>query len=203
MAKTKKKTSKKKPVQAKKKTTKAAAKQPAPVETSPMPTAGNKVTEFERVLDEAIAKDPRPQHGGARGGSGRKPKPQEPPPAEVPMLPPSAITNAVTELLKAPFDLWAIRADLPELALTQPEAETLTAPALILLDYYVPNMRPIDWAWISLAITGIAIMRPRMVLLQGMAKQGGQRETSTSPRPAASVSLVPDVLPNNYKPQKL
>ncbi len=211
------KAKKKKPVKAKKKNTAAAstkaspragqgpdeapkvgASSPAPVVMSPMPTAGEKVTEFEAALDEQIRKHPQPQHGGSRPGSGRKVKPKPPPAPEIQPVAPGDISSAITELLRAPFDLWALRAKLPQLALTNDEAITLTGPVQVLLDYYVPNMRPIDWAWISLAITGVAIMRPRMILLasigpdphgsaaQGGASQGSQRRANGRPPGSAA-----------------
>ena len=221
---TKKKTAKKRPpAKAKKKAVKktrsrearglsetppAGVSSPASPEMTPMPTAGQKVTDFEVELDKQIAAHPKPQHGGPRPGSGRKPKP--PPTPEVQPLEPAAISSAITELLRTPFDLWAAKAKLPELALTDDEAVMLTKPVQVLLDYYVPNMRSIDWAWASLAITGVAIMRPRVMLLQrmgpgsGSGPAGSQRGAQAPPRPAAPASPVEEtVSANDYKPQEL
>ena len=146
-----------------------------PDAVSPMPTAGRRVTDFERELDEQINKNPKPPHGGARAGAGRKTKPKPAPEPEARRIPPSEISDAITELLKAPFDIWAAKAQLPQLALTDDEAVMLTGPVQTLLDYYLPGIRAIDWAWISLGITGVAIMRPRMLLLKevGPIGQGG------------------------------
>lgn len=177
---------------------------PAPAEMTPMPTAGKRVTDFEAALDKQIAAHPKPEHGGTRPGAGRKAKPKEPPTPEIQPVTPAEISSAITELLRTPFDLWAVKAKLPELALTDDEAKMLTKPTQVLLDYYVPNMRPIDWAWASLAITGVAIMRPRVMLLQRMAPQGGQREAqATPPRPAAPASPASEGSPNDYEPQTI
>ena len=189
----------------------AGVSSPTPPEMTPMPTAGSKVTEFQRALDQTIAEHPQPQHGGARPGSGRKAKPKAPPPPEVQPVQPAEISSAITELLCTPFDLWAAKAKLPELALTNEEAETITKPVQVLLDFYVPNMRPIDWAWASLAITGIAIMRPRVMLLQrmgpgpGSGSAGSQREEkATPPRQAASASPAGQgSADDEYEPQSL
>ncbi len=187
------------------------ASSPTPLIMTPMPTAGRVITDFEKALDQTIAEHPQPQHGGARPGAGRKVKPKAPPPPEVQPVEPAEISSAITELLRTPFDLWAAKAKLPELALTNEEAETVTKPVQVLLDFYVPNMRPIDWAWASLVITGIAIMRPRVMLLQRMGPGSGtgpaesQREAqATPPGPAASASPAGQGSPaDQYEPQTL
>lgn len=204
------KTKKKNPVKTKKKKT-TKPEQPKPVVTVPMPTAGKTVSDFEQELDKQIADNPEPAHGGARAGAGRKTKPKEPPPPEVGTVPLEAIRSALTELLKAPFDIWAAKAGVPQLALTQDEAETLTGPVQTLLDHYIPNMRPIDWAWVMFAITAIGIMRPRMVLLQRMnAQEHGGREQQNTPPPRTAAAVAPvagpgqqGTSPDGYKPQKL
>ncbi len=200
-----------KPARGLSETPEAGVSSPTPLIMTPMPTAGRVVTDFEKALDKTIAEHPQPQHGGARPGSGRKTKPKAPPPPEVQPVQPAEISSAITELLRTPFDLWAAKAKLPELALTNEEAETVTKPVQVLLDFYVPNMRPIDWAWASLAITGIAIMRPRVMLLQrmgpgpGSGSAGSQREEkATPPRPAASASPAGQGSPDDqYEPQSL
>ncbi len=194
-----------KPAQGLSEAPEAGASSPGPVKMTPMPTGGQKVTDFEKALDQTIAEHPQPQHGGARPGSGRKAKPKAPPPPEVQPVQPAEISSAITGMLRTPFDLWAAKAKLPELALTNDEAETLTKPVQVLLDYYVPNMDAEVWAWASLAITGVAIMRPRVMLLQRMAPQGGQREAQTTPpRPAASPSPAGGGYPDDkYEPQSL
>ena len=218
------KAKKKKPVKVKKKKTKGARTAPIPARSAaseasggmpdasppagvmtPIPNAGKKITDFEARLDEQINAHPKPQHGGSRPGSGRPTKP--PPPPEVQPVPPAEITSAITQLLRTPFDLWAAKAKLPQLALSDEEADTITKPVQVLLDFYVPSMRSIDWAWISFAITGVAIMRPRVILLKELgptAQQGSQRGANGTP-PAAAVSppLGPNHFPGTYKPQKL
>lgn len=184
----------------------SGASAPTPVDMTPMPTGGRKVTEFQAALDEQIAAHPEPQHGGSRPGAGRKVQPKAPPAPEVQRLDPADISSAVTELLRTPFDLWAAKAKLPELALTTDEAETVTKPVQVLLDFYVPNMRPIDWAWASLAITAVAIMRPRIILLQkiGPGPQGGQREAQATPAGSpASASPASQEPQDEYKAQNL
>ncbi len=186
MTKMKKKATKKKA--AKKKTAQvpqsAADREPPKVETSPMPTAGSRVTEFQRRLDEQISEHPKPAHGGARSGAGRPPKPDEKPDPEPQTVAPAIVTAAMGELIQVPFDAWSVKAGLPELKLSPAEVDMLIPPVQTLLDYYLPLMKPIDWAWASLGLTAVAVMRPRIMLLQSLqgTGQGPQHTTEAAER---------------------
>ncbi len=196
MAKTKKPAKKKK---SKKKTPPvrqpAADRDPPPVVTSPMPTAGGRVTEFEQKLDEQISEHPKPSHGGARSGAGRPPKPDEKPAPESQTVAPEIVTNALCELIRVPFDAWSVRARLPALKLSPAEVDMLMPPVQTLLDYYLPLMKPIDWAWASLGLTAVAVMRPRVMLLQSLqgTGQGPQHTTEAAEgNPPRGVEPAPD-----------
>ncbi len=138
------------------------------IKMTPAPQAGKKVTDFEKSLDAAIEQEPKPEHGGMRPGAGRKPKPV---PAEIDRIRPTEIGSAVVQFLKIPFDLWAAKAEIPELSLTDDEANTAARPTMILLEHYSPNLGEIAIAWASLAVVIAAIMRPRIMILRKYPKK--------------------------------
>lgn len=184
-----------------------------PVEAVPMPTAGKIVKDFESELDRVIDENPQPQWGGVRPGAGRPPKAAEAaeqsgqaPPQEIP----PDIQRSIMQVVSVPFDLWAARVGVPDLALSNAEAAMIAEPAGQVLAFYLPNFRPIDWAWAALAMAGIAVMRPRLVLLDAIRKT--QRDSSSSATgspparpPAPGVSGKSDGFPKagTFKPQKL
>ena len=189
-----KKPAKKKPA---KKKTPVAAK----IVTSPMPNAGRKVKDFERALDAEIEKDPKPVHGGKRHGAGRPAAPEF---MEAGILDAAELHTAVKEMLKAPFDLWAARAEIADLSLTDAEADMIAKPTVVLLDHYAPNLPPVTIAWGSLAVSAVAIMRPRIEILKTTKSQqgvkpgetsdgsGGAGKRTVSPRPQAAVAFSKD-----------
>ncbi|RKY11468.1 MAG: hypothetical protein DRP65_04195 [Planctomycetota bacterium] len=147
------------------------------IKTTPMPTAGKKIAGFESRLDEIIAEEPKPQHGGKRPGAGRPKKPPEP---QTSRIYPSEIEGAVIEFLRIPFDLWAAKTGIDDLTLTAVEAHMLSKPIMILLEYYAPNLGEIAIAWASLAVVTAAIMRPRFIILKKIRTQYIQERTSAA-----------------------
>lgn len=178
--------SKKKKVKKKK----AAAKKPlAPTEqipkVTPHPTAGPKVTEFEEKLDAQLA------GGEPKRGPGRPPKQPDGPPE-----PEGLDVGIVARIVKMPFELWAINQKVEELILTESEAKQIAGPVKELLDYYLPQIPAIAYAWIALTVNGFWIMRTRLALIAAI-KESNKHATSSAqadakdegqggPRPPAS-----------------
>jgi hypothetical protein len=180
-----------------------AEKTRPPIKTTPMPTAGKKVIEFEKQLDAVIAADPKPTHGGTRPGAGRKPTPPKP---EIHKVSPEEMNKAIIQLIKSPFDIWAARVRVEDLKLTDEEAEAIASPTIVLLDYYLPNIGEISWAWISFGIVTIGALRPRLDLLRGIRQQ--QPAAAGKPEPAGGrqpVGKPAAGFPNaaDLKPEKL
>lgn len=160
----------------KRKKKKSAKKKPtvqtSDVKVTPYPTAGAKVTDFEQKLDEQLA------GGETQRGPGR-PRKQVPEPGPQPeALPVSLIAN----IIKTPFELWSISQSVKELALDDRESIELAESVKVLLDYYLPKIPPIAYAWISLSVTGFWIMRTRLVLIAELKKQ--KHTASSSERQA-------------------
>lgn len=150
---------------------KPAEQAPAKQKITPYPQAGKKVQEFEDTLDKQLAGDTAPP----KRPVGRPPKEQEPEPSGLPI-------DIVAGVIKIPFELWAIGQDVKELALTEPEAKQIAEPARQLLEYYLPKIPVIVYAWVSLSVSSFWVMRTRLLLIQELKKQ---REKQQPPRPAA------------------
>lgn len=137
-----------------------AAPTPAP-QVVPYPAAGKKVTEFENRLDEALGS--ADQMDGKRG-RGRPRKEPEPEPVQID----DAI---IAQAIQIPFDLWAVSQDCEQLKISMPEARTIAKPLKQLLDYYMPNVPEIAWAWIALSAAGYSIVKSRLVIIAEIKKQ--------------------------------
>lgn len=132
-----------------------------PVEVTPYPEAGPKVVEFERILDEKL------EAGEVKRGRGRPRKDQAPEPAE----PDNITSELIAGTVKLPFELWSIQQGIEDLGLTDKEARQLATPVKQLLDYYLPKIPPIAYAWLSLSVTTFWIMRSRLLLIAVIKKQ--------------------------------
>lgn len=162
---------------------------------TPHPTAGPKVQEFEDRLDEQLAGD------GPKRGPGRPRK--EPPTIEPENLTPDVLIGIV----KMPFELWAISQAVEELALQDDEAKQLSGPIKQLLDYYMPKIPAIAYAWISLAISSFWIMRSRLLLIKAikesnsLSSQADDKDDGHGgPRPSAPGGSK---MPEKMKPVKM
>lgn len=186
MTKKQKKTKKRKVAKPAKDKTAQPAPAPAP-KIVPHPTAGPKVAEFETKLDEQIAAGESEQ----RRGPGR---PRKQPPAE-PATPPSAPLEIVAGAVKMPFELWAISQGVPGLALSDKESRQLAEPVKALLDYYLPQIPAIAYAWSAFGVSIFWVIRTRLLLIAEIKKQktfsppktdlGGKSQGSRSPRTEA------------------
>lgn len=133
------------------------------VEVTPPPTAGKKVIDFEQKLDEQIAGGPSDPKKRGRGRPPKESQQPEPVPAVVG-------SNVIKDAVCVPFDMWARSQRLKGLRLTDEEAQTLVDPIRILLDYYLPEVPAIAYAWAALVITAYAITSPRLLLIEDERK---------------------------------
>lgn len=172
---------------AKKKTKKAVKKeQPQKPVVVPHPTAGRKVEDFEKQLDQALAGG----QGQEKRGRGRPRKEPIPKPETV-NVPDVIIQQAV----KMPFDLWAVSQDVEQLKLVDSEAKLLAEPAKQLLDYYAPKIPPIAIAWASLGLAAYSIMAVRLKVIAQIKKEklksGNPRPSSVAGQSAVHASAPP------------
>lgn len=156
---------------------------PGSPKITPHPTAGHKVLDFEDRLDDALEAATEKR---GRGRPRKQPEPAEPEPQEVGL-------DIVKPVVKIPFDLWAASNELDELKITDQEAAQIAAPLKTLLDYYLPRIPTIAYAWLSLAVVSYTISKPRLELIAQTKKMktpaaaGGQddRNKKSGRQPAA------------------
>jgi len=113
--------------------------------------------DFEKALDEVIAKD---QVGELREGPGtaRRGGTRSGPGGQGPCAPDnlarldrelSKAPKALAPVLKIPFSIWANVSQIPEMKLNDAEAQEWAEPIIDLLEYYFPGKIPeIVWIWL-------------------------------------------------------
>ena len=146
---------------AKKKTKKKKVQNKKPPEITPYPQAGQPVKEFEQKLDEQIKDESDTRRG--RGRPRKEPAPAPPALAEVP-------DEVIANFVKIPFDLWAASQNVAQLKLTDKEANLIATPAKQLLDYYLPKIPTIAWAWVALSMTSYSVMSIRLQMIAKIKK---------------------------------
>ena len=174
----------------------------APPVVVPMPTADKKVTDFEEELDRHLAGE-SPE--APKRGPGR-PRKQEPEPE------PQLDLAIVTPVVKMPFDLWALKNNLDELKINDKEAMLIAKPLKELLDYYLPKIPTIAYAWISLLVMGYTVLKPRLESIQKIKKDTSPVEPNVAGKgqggpPAAPVVSTPTkpqgIQASQIKPEKI
>jgi len=143
-------------------------------EITPYPQAGRKVLEFEDNLDRQLSGD---MPSDKKRGPGRPPGPQKVAEPE----PPDLSIEVVAGVVKIPFELWAISQSIEKLALDDKEAEQIAEPARQLLEYYLPKIPVIAYAWVSMSVSVFWVMRSRLFLIAELRKQ---KEAKKPTRPA-------------------
>ena len=172
---------------------KPAEPPPAKPEVKPYPTAGAKVQEFEDILDKHLAGDVTPT---PKRGPGRPPKEKTQEPEQ-----PELTIDVVAGVIKIPFELWAIGQDVWQLKLNDKEAAQIAEPAKQLLEYYLPKIPVIAYAWISLSVSTFWVMQSR---LRTIKKIREQRQKQQPPRPAEPAPPgVETKFPTEMKPEKV
>jgi len=149
----------------KKKTSKKNNVEPAkspeikPPEVVPYPTAGPKITEFEEKLDAALAGDTEEKRG-----RGRPRKEVEPGPIELDI-------KVVAQAVQVPFDLWALTQRCEHLKISDQEAILIGKPLKVLIDYYLPQIPEIAWAWIGFTAATYGVVKSRLIIITEIKKQ--------------------------------
>jgi len=133
----------------------------SPVVT-PYPQAGQKVVEFENAIDAALAGGQGPE---SKRGRGRPRK------EEVEAAQSQIDIKVVAQAIQIPFDLWSVSQGIDQLKISSDEAVLIAKPAKQLLDYYMPNVPEIAWAWIALSAASYSIVKSRLVIIAEIKKQ--------------------------------
>lgn len=164
---------------------------PAKPKITPYPEAGAKVQEFEDTLDSQLAGDTRPP----KRPVGRPPNPPEP---ESPEL----TIDIVAGVIKIPFELWAISQNIKSLALTDEEAKQIAEPARQLLEYYLPKIPVIAYAWLSVSVSTFWVMRPRLFTIKEMREHLKRIQQDSRPAAPAQPGVVTK-FPTEIKPERI
>lgn len=73
-------------------------------------------------------------------------------------------------ILKIPFDAWAETVKVDELRLSTQETNSLALPVTQLVNYYLPKMPAIAYAWCGLILSLYTIMQPRLKIIKELKK---------------------------------
>jgi len=147
----------------KKKPVKPAAPAPVqkPAEPSPEPAAGKRVKDFESAVAGQLEKEPPRNWGGARESAGRPAKETLPIAAGQPFNA-GDLREPIKSLFGMPFEFWADKAKLPELALSDMEAELLTDPAIVILNHFLPGiLTDVHIAIISFVLSAVYVLNSK------------------------------------------
>jgi len=191
---------KKKVVKSKKKSVKSvkpetpAEPAPAAPKITPYPQAGPKVQDFEDLLDKQLAGDNGPPK--SKRGPGRPPKDKTIEPEK-----PELTIEVVAGVVKIPFELWSISQNVKPLELTDDEAKRIAEPAMQLLEYYLPQIPVIAYAWVSISVSTFWVIQSRLRYIQELKKQ---RARLAQPTPAAPAQPgVTTKFPEEIKPTNI
>lgn len=143
----------------------------------PYPEAGRKVTEFEQELDRQL---------GSEAPAGAKPTGTEAQPEII-----KFDYIVIAQVCQIPFDLWSISQGVEQLKLSDKEARLMAKPAKELLDYYLPQIPVIAWAWISLAVVSYSALKSRLLIIQEIKKQVSLTEPAAEARGKSASNVSP------------
>lgn len=90
-------------------------------------------------------------------------------------------------IIKAPFKAWADTNKLPELALKEDEVQELALPITRLIEFYLPKMPIVGYIWMSLGLSVMAVMSPRMAVVNKIKKE----KTKETPLPEKTSDETP------------
>jgi len=89
---------------------------------------------------------------------------------------------------------------VPGLALTDSEAKQVAEPARELVEYYLPKIPPIAWAWASLGVSSFWIFRTRLLSIAEYKKRIESNDPNAGQvkdqRPTGQGSPGPGVMPS-------
>jgi len=77
-------------------------------------------------------------------------------------------------IVKIPFDVWADINKVDDLRLTDKEAKDIALYTTQLIDYYLPKVPSIAYAWLGLATSLYAVIQPRLKIIKDLKKQKEQ-----------------------------
>lgn len=166
--------------------------------------------EFEKSLDE-IKKQDVPVEGPDRV-LGTRPGPTQPGPgAEEGPCPPdnlarldhqlSKAPKALAPVLKIPFSIWASVSQIPEMKLTDPEAEEWAEPIIALLEYYFPGRIPeIIWIWLMFLTATEKVIDSRVKIRYEKRKEISLHGGRPAPREPAEHTTKPAPIHNGNEP---
>lgn len=125
---------------------------PQPVKVN-FHTSKKRSPEFEQALEqEAQAAEFKKQKELAKAGRQQGDSPQGPGAQDQPesTVPPKA-ARALAPVLKIPFAIWSNIEEIPEIRLSNEEAQEWADPIVDILEYYFPGKIPeIAWMWLML-----------------------------------------------------
>jgi len=152
---------------------------------------------FEQAVGGQLSPEPVAEtRGGARPGAGR-PKGMTDVKAAVKNLPQQP-NQTILMGVKTLFSLLARQVRVPEVELSEDEAEQLALPVTQLQEFYLPDGIPeIAWVWASAGFTFYQIAESRIKIINAARKakqdekaghknnsgQDGQRQDNQSPEP--------------------
>lgn len=114
----------------------------------------------------------------------------------------SKAPKALAPVLKIPFSIWASVSQIPEMKLTDPEAEEWAEPIVSLLEYYFPGKIPeIIWIWLLFLTATEKVIDSRVKIRYEKRKERHQPSPGTAPRgPAANNTTRPAPKHNGAEP---
>jgi len=163
----------------------------------PCPTAGSKVQDFEDKLDAQLAGDTGPPV--PKRGPGRPPKEKIPEPDQ----PDELTIDVVAGVVKIPFELWAISQGIEKLALDDKKALQIAEPAKQLLEFYLPKIPVIAYAWVSVSISAFWVLQERLTLIQSIRKQRGDQEPPAPAEPSEPGVITKFPMADDLKQNKV
>ena len=115
---------------------------------------------------------------------------------------PELTIDIVAGVIKIPFEIWAIGEDLEKLALDDDEARRIAEPARQLLEFYLPKIPVIAYAWISMSVGAFWSLRTRLLLIQEMKKQDQKQQPGASPVAQTGPGVIAK-FPDKVEPEKI
>ena len=155
----------------------------------------NRKPEFEKALDEVVPNDqlrnvPEGPGTARRGGTRPGPDGQDPgAPDNLARLDRelSKAPQALAPVLKIPFSIWASVSQIPEMKLTDPEAEEWAEPMVALLEYYFPGKIPeIIWIWLLFLTATEKVIDSRVKIRYEKLQERSHSASSAPSGPAAA-----------------
>lgn len=159
--------------------------------------------EFEQALaEEAQAAESRKAKEDEKAGrsdkrpgvSAQGPGAEDQPESTVPPKPKAV--RALALVLKIPFAIWAKIDEIPEIKLSQDEAQEWAEPIADILEYYFPGKIPeIAWMWLMLLESTGRVIDSRVEIRHQKKKQFSAGTSTTAPGPQVTAMAGPDSQP--------